>query len=273
MIINWFNPVVYMYRFAIKYIHEFIADREVLEAGADKTDYALLLLSQTFDTSTHGLTSNFYNNSLLKERIIMLQKNRSKRIALVKYGLSVPLFILMLILSSASISNSKTVAAINKTAQNVFSIPASPHSIESNLHLHNLSASLKLLTRQEIVSAAEDAYADQNRDDMQLTAISSNMPAITNSKNAGAPVVYTLIDRQPEFPGGIQKFYEILRNNLQYPEEMRKSRIEGKVFVQFVVEKDGSKRLGPRDMDQKKKLSGLYQPCQNGYRLIKTAIL
>jgi len=33
MIINWFNPVVYLYRFAIKHIHEFIADSRPLSRG------------------------------------------------------------------------------------------------------------------------------------------------------------------------------------------------------------------------------------------------
>jgi beta-lactamase regulating signal transducer with metallopeptidase domain len=50
MIINWFNPIVYLYRFAIKHVHEFIADRQALKAGTNKADYAMLLLSQTFDT-------------------------------------------------------------------------------------------------------------------------------------------------------------------------------------------------------------------------------
>ncbi|HEY5328086.1 MAG TPA: M56 family metallopeptidase, partial [Mucilaginibacter sp.] len=52
-IINWFNPVVYLYRFAIKHIHEFIADRQALKSGTGKADYALILLSQTFNTPTH----------------------------------------------------------------------------------------------------------------------------------------------------------------------------------------------------------------------------
>ncbi len=242
MIINWFNPVVYLYRFAIKYIHEFIADSEVLESGADKADYALLLLSQTFDTSTHGLTSNFYSNSLLKERIIMLQKSKSKRIALTKYGLSVPLFILMMILSSASINNSRAVAVINKTAGKVFSTPASPKAIKDEFQLDNLSASLKQLNKSEMVSAVEDAdYTDPGNDDMQLTAVRNNLPDITNvNNNTITQLTSTAIERQPQFPGGIDKFYDILRNNLRYPDEMKKSRIEGKVFVEFVVEKDGS---------------------------------
>src|SRR6185312_6021298 len=39
MMINWFNPVVYFYRLAIKHIHEFIADRHALKSGTDKAEY------------------------------------------------------------------------------------------------------------------------------------------------------------------------------------------------------------------------------------------
>ncbi|RZA00664.1 MAG: TonB family protein [Sphingobacteriaceae bacterium] len=126
VIINWFNPVVYLYRFAIKYIHEFIADNQVLQSGTtDKADYAMLLLTQTFDVPSNHLVSNFYNHSLLKQRIIMLQKNKSKRIALAKYGLSAPLFVLMLILSSATVNNSKALKNITTKAEDVLLVPVS----------------------------------------------------------------------------------------------------------------------------------------------------
>ncbi len=123
MIINWFNPIVYLYRFTIKHIHEFIADQQALKLGTDKADYALLLLSQTFNAPAHQLVNPFFNKSLLRQRIIMLQKNKSHRVMLIKYGLSAPLFILMLILSSATVNNSKTVRFINQKATQVFSTP------------------------------------------------------------------------------------------------------------------------------------------------------
>jgi TonB family protein len=126
VIVNWFNPIVYLYMFAIKYIHEFIADNQVLQSGAtDKADYAMLLLTQTFDVPSNHLVSNFYNHSLLKQRIIMLQKNKSKRIALAKYGLSAPLFVVMLILSSATVNNSKALKHITTKAEEVLLVPAS----------------------------------------------------------------------------------------------------------------------------------------------------
>ena len=104
-IINWFNPVIYLYRRAIKHVHEFIADNQVIQSGTDKADYASLLFEQTFHTPINNLITPFYNHTLLKQRIIMIQKNRSQRTALLKYSFAVPLFALMLVLSSATINN------------------------------------------------------------------------------------------------------------------------------------------------------------------------
>ena len=117
-IINWFNPIVYLYRLEIKHVHEFIADREALENGIDKAEYAMLLLSQTFKTP-HQLVNPFFNHSLLKQRIIMLQKNRSRYTALLKYGLSAPLFVLMMVLASVTISKSNTIKLITSKTEHL----------------------------------------------------------------------------------------------------------------------------------------------------------
>jgi protein TonB len=45
------------------------------------------------------------------------------------------------------------------------------------------------------------------------------------------------IEQKPEFPGGMEKFYKFVGNNYQTPEE---EGLKGKVYVTFVVEKDGS---------------------------------
>lgn len=45
------------------------------------------------------------------------------------------------------------------------------------------------------------------------------------------------IDVLPDFPGGIEKFYKFVGNNFQTPEE---DGLKGKVYVSFIVEKDGS---------------------------------
>ena len=107
-IINWFNPLVYLYKKEIRHIHEFIADEEAASGMPSKSDYALLLFSNTLGVQPDLLSNNFFNNSLLKRRIIMLNKNKSSRTGLWKYGFSAPLFALMLIFSAASVANDNT---------------------------------------------------------------------------------------------------------------------------------------------------------------------
>jgi TonB family protein len=50
---------------------------------------------------------------------------------------------------------------------------------------------------------------------------------------------FVSIDTQPSFPGGMQKFYEYLSQNLKYPAEAKANKVEGKVFLSFIVETDG----------------------------------
>lgn len=52
--------------------------------------------------------------------------------------------------------------------------------------------------------------------------------------------VFALVKHEPKFRGGMDGLYQYLATNIQYPEEAKAEGIEGKVFVSFVVEKDGS---------------------------------
>ena len=55
-----------------------------------------------------------------------------------------------------------------------------------------------------------------------------------------ADEVFMVVEDQPTPEGGMEVFYEYIAENMRYPIEARQMGIEGKVFVQFVVEKDGS---------------------------------
>ncbi|WP_420576718.1 energy transducer TonB [Ekhidna sp.] len=52
--------------------------------------------------------------------------------------------------------------------------------------------------------------------------------------------IFTQVEEPASFPGGIDGFYQFLAKNLRYPRSAQRMGIEGRVFVQFVVEKDGS---------------------------------
>ena len=44
----------------------------------------------------------------------------------------------------------------------------------------------------------------------------------------------------PEYPGGMSELFKFMGNNIKYPEQAKKKNIEGKVYVSFTIEKDGS---------------------------------
>lgn len=59
-------------------------------------------------------------------------------------------------------------------------------------------------------------------------------------KQASDERIFLSNPTQPTFPGGNKAFAKYTRENLKYPSIARKAGIEGKVFVEFIVEKDGS---------------------------------
>ncbi|SOD93464.1 energy transducer TonB [Spirosoma fluviale] len=51
--------------------------------------------------------------------------------------------------------------------------------------------------------------------------------------------VYTVVERQPQFPGGMDALKDYLQKNISYPKEAQKAGIKGRVLVSFVIEPDG----------------------------------
>ena len=52
--------------------------------------------------------------------------------------------------------------------------------------------------------------------------------------------IFKVVEEMPEFPGGAAKMMEYIQKNIKYPMMARESDIQGRVFVSFVVEPDGS---------------------------------
>lgn len=51
--------------------------------------------------------------------------------------------------------------------------------------------------------------------------------------------IFMIVENQPEFPGGEAELYKFIRDNVKYPQLAKETGIQGTVYVQFVVEKDG----------------------------------
>jgi periplasmic protein TonB len=52
--------------------------------------------------------------------------------------------------------------------------------------------------------------------------------------------IFTVVEEQPGYPGGDEARIKFLQENIKYPEEAKELGVQGKVFVTFVVEVDGS---------------------------------
>jgi TonB family protein len=73
LLIQWFNPVLWFFRTALKANHEYEADKVMLSNGVPVSDYQELLLNQMFQT--RGVQfSSFNYNSFIKNRIQMMTK-------------------------------------------------------------------------------------------------------------------------------------------------------------------------------------------------------
>ena len=99
-ILAWFNPMVYLYQNRISELHEFIADAQV--AKTNRKEQYQWLLSQAFQTQNISFVNHFAGKSLLKKRIMMLGKTKSKKIGQLKYLVLVPFVVGMLVYTSSA---------------------------------------------------------------------------------------------------------------------------------------------------------------------------
>lgn len=61
--------------------------------------------------------------------------------------------------------------------------------------------------------------------------------SVTDTTKEG---IFSRVDIQPQFPGGLQAFGVFLGNNIKYPADDAKNKVQGRVVCKFVVERDGS---------------------------------
>ncbi|OYQ43630.1 hypothetical protein CHU92_03110 [Flavobacterium cyanobacteriorum] len=85
----WFNPFAWAYKKSISQNLEFIADAVAVKQIADKEAYQKILLKITVQPECIAITNHFYQ-SLIKKRIVMLNKKQSKKRNSWKYAIVLP---------------------------------------------------------------------------------------------------------------------------------------------------------------------------------------
>jgi TonB family protein len=94
-ILQWFNPFLFLIEKAIQETHEYLADASVTEQDGEADRYRLLLLSRVFGVPP-GIFS-FFNHSRIKNRMIMLTKQKSPLSHGYKYLCLLPVMLLLFV--------------------------------------------------------------------------------------------------------------------------------------------------------------------------------
>ncbi len=212
-ILQWFNPFVWLYKYAVREVHEYEADRGVIKNGESKISYQKLILQQVFGNQFFQGVHNLINHSLIKKRITMITKTQSKKRTIIK-----SLFILPIAAILVATFSFTGEAVPSKDSENPLS------KLEQD---NSLSFIFPIIDPLDNFSIPEFTLKNDKPD---------QKPALLDSAE-----IFFIVEEMPSFQGkGPEGFRTWILQNLKYPEEARGNKIEGKVFVRCVVEKDGS---------------------------------
>ena len=97
------------------------------------------------------------------------------------------------------------------------------------------------------LNVIEDDAESENEVDMsscqrqeEATNIEITPVKVEEEEEEDEQVIFQVVENDPEFPGGAEALYKYLAQNIKYPQLARENNITGRVYVTFVVEKDGS---------------------------------
>ena len=132
-----------------------------------------------------------------------------------------------------------------------------------------------VLQQPEVVEVPDEEEIDDEIEanmDIELKDIPTPAPPKAKPKKKKKPKVeekeeeiFMIVEEQAMPKGGLKKFYKYISDNLSYPSQARRMGVEGRVFLQFVVEKDGS-------ITDIKVLKGIGSGCdEEAVKVLKSA--
>jgi hypothetical protein len=216
-IVMWFNPMIILYQKRITIIHEYISD-EIASKKNQKEHYINNLLSNFFQVENISFINQFYKQSFIKKRIIMMTKKQSKKMNQLKYLLLIPVLASMLFYTSCASSSS-----VEKSEINVLK--------EENVQLRDSLKDVKI----KLQNASElNNYLPENEIEERLS---------------DGSVSFMKIDKAPTFPGcetGDKKcFSKMVQMNFakkfdsNLPNNLGLKTGKKRVFVGFKIDKEG----------------------------------
>lgn len=278
-IVFWFNPVTREIKKKLRDVHEFQADEKASE-GNDPQTYCSLLARISLQSAGFGLASHFNKSLTIKRiNMIKTMKTKLSRWKVAVMVPAVAGVLAFVACQDQVMSDLNTVAQNSSVALDVprqvqdrydqlnRQNPDSRYVIleVQNGGLTGLSELEKQygLTKSfEIIRMGDDAShvvmqappvngptvtripvtlegGGDNSRTFAIVEFTDQVQALSNSTMQEGEI-FLVVEETAHPDGGMEKFYAFVKENMSYPAEARKDSIEGRVFIEFVVEKDGS---------------------------------
>lgn len=275
---QWFNPLAWIYGHFIRQNHEFLADRQVLAKAAEPAVYKAVLLNQIMGGEVLRL-SHLFNYSLNKKRFKMMTNTSVPAWHKLKLLWAVPVVTAVFYAfaspdyrtAEAPLGQSNTVSVGDSAKQQgmqVRSLDNQDVVIVLDGKIIDM-ATMKALDPNDIkeVSVIKDAAklvelgykakdgailitmkkpSEQNPygSNLQGVHVVGYAPTSPETKTNTETQdhkgqVYQEVEQMPEYPGGISELMKFIATQVKYPVEAQKNGIQGKVYVQFIVSKNG----------------------------------
>ncbi len=253
----WFDPFVWLYGRDLREVHEYLADEAVLQQGGEGEyrSYLRLLYCQITGMQYVPIVNSFHF-STIKNRITMMKQPKSHK-GWVKALAALPVAALLLF------ANCKN----QEPAQEQAVIPDGSYLVDPFIDTYRDGQLVErefmgvLLPLEELgnhkvfADSAEAVHFAEgleqpakyvvipmvNRDDSTVArwydvAWSNDTTALSWWNEEDPDVGFALA----EYPGGFEAMADYIAKSVVYPEKAKAEGVEGKVFVQFVVDTDGS---------------------------------
>ena len=252
-ILQWWNPLAYVFASSLRDVHEYEADDYVLRHGISARDYQLLLIKKAVGTSSYTFANNF-DHSLTLKRITMMQKTKSSVWMRSKVLYIIPMATLALSAFATSEPTSLSGNDVAKDEDKVIKISSMVQAggeEGSAALLHDDPDTVYFQNGRQVDAESLKSLAAENI--ASLTVV-KNGEAAKSLGHAGKTVIAietkTKLDTlkvnivenpacNAQFKGGDMALMQWLRKNVRYPQASQSLGVQGKITVQFYVSETG----------------------------------
>ena len=257
-IIFWFNPVLRIYKNIFIQLHEYEADARSVK-NEEMNDYCSLLARVAL-LSADIRIANHFSSSLTLKRIQMMRtiKSRIRPWKVAAMILLIPAFFILLSCQDQLMTE---VTDIAKSSTVALDVPAAVQKEYETMKANHPEKEF-LLVEVDANGQAKMKSLKEKMDQLPPESISSvnviKHPATGGDPERGFIIVeytdelkqvqessktedvYTVVDVTAMPADGLDKYYATLAANLTYAKSAREKGLEGKVFVSFIIETDGT---------------------------------